>query len=311
MNAAHEFELSIVVLSWNTREVLRACLLALERDPSSAAREVIVVDNGSADDSAQMVEREHPRVRLIRNADNRLYAEANNQGARVARGEYLCLLNSDTEVRPGALDRLVAFLAQHPAYAAVSPKLVNPDGTVQRACRRFPTFVEPLLESTSLGRFPPGSWLAWWASMGDFDHQRSRDVAQPPGACFLMRTAEYLAHGGLDPRLSLFFNDVDLCLALRRRGRGIRYLAQAEVMHHQGLSTRAHSSSRRNLLWIQNRASYYRKNHGWLAQRWLRAVLGLWALECRLRIRFGPRAGRAKQDALVELDSFVRRCARA
>ena len=306
-----DVHLSVVVLSWNTREILRACLASLERDTPCRPREIIVVDNGSTDGSAQMVERDYPAVRLIRNAENRLYAEPNNQGARAATGRFLCLLNSDTEVRRGALDRLSEVLESHPKYAAVAPKLVNPDGTVQRACRRFPTLLEPLLESTSLGTFPPGSWLSWYSTMGDFDHRHSRDVRQPPGACLVLRTEEYLALGGLDPSLSLFFNDVDLCLKLWRKGRRIRYLAEAEVMHHQGFSTRAQQARLRNLLWIRNRTTFYGKNHGRLAARWLRAVLGLWALECKLRIRFGSREADAKQKALAELEGFLRECVRA
>jgi len=303
-----DVHLSVVVLSWNTREILRACLAALQRDVPCEQRELIVVDNGSADGSAQMVARDFPSARLLCNADNRLYAEGNNQGARAARGRYLCLLNSDTEVRPEALDRLARFLESHPEYAGVAPKLLNPDGTVQRACRRLPTLIEPLLESTSLGRIPPGSWLSQWTAMGDFDHMHSRDVYQPPGACFMLRTAEYLAMGGLDPALSLFFNDVDLCLSLRRKGRRIRYLAEAEVMHYQGYSTRTCAARHRNLLWIRNRTAYYRKNHGRLAERWLRAVLGIWALECKLRIRFGSREASDKREALAELDGFLREC---
>lgn len=301
--------LSVVVLSWNTREILRACLASLERDTDCEPREIIVVDNGSADGSAAMVEREFPHVRLIRNLENRLYAEPNNQGARAATGQFLCLLNSDTEVRPGALDRMLKFLATHADFGAVAPRLVHPDGSVQRACRRFPTLLEPLFEATSLGTFPPGTWFSSRFNMAAFDHLHSRDVDQPPGACFMMRTAEYLAMGGLDQNLSLFFNDVDLCLRLWRLGRRIHYLAEAEVMHHQGFSTRAQKARLRNKLWIQNRTSYYRKNHGRLAELWLHTVLRLWALENRFRIRLGSREASAKRIALAELDGFVRECA--
>lgn len=147
--------------------------------------------------------------------------------------------------------------------------------------------------------------------MRGFDHRHSRDVEQPPGACLVLRTEEYLAMGGFDTDMSLFFNDVDLCRRLRSRGRRIRYLSEVEVMHHEGASTRAQRADRRNMLWMQNRAAYYRKNHGPLAERWLRVVLGLWALECRLRIRLGPRESSAKRAALAELDGFVEECARA
>jgi GT2 family glycosyltransferase len=128
-------ELSVVVLSWNTQDLLRACLQALANDPPAQAREILVVDNGSSDGSADMVAREFPTVMLLRNTENLGYAEGNNVGARAATGKFLCLLNSDTEVRPGALDRLLEFLQSHADYAAVGPKLLNVDGSVQRAWR--------------------------------------------------------------------------------------------------------------------------------------------------------------------------------
>ena len=303
--------LSVVVLSWNTRELLGACLSALARDTAREPREILVVDNGSRDGSAEMVARDFPTVRLLHNAENRLYAEGNNQGARAATGRYLCLLNSDTEVRPGALDRLVEFLETHPEYGAAAPKLVNADGSVQRACSRFPTLLDPLFDSTALGLVPPGSWLLWWIRMGDFDHEHSRDVPQPPGACFVMRRDEYLALGGLDPAMSLFFNDVDLCRMLSRERRRIRYLSEAEVLHHGGASTQAYERRNRNLVWTQNRAAYYRKHYGRIGERWFRAIVGLWGLEFALRIRLGPRTAEAKRAALADLRALLRECDRA
>ncbi|TAJ13016.1 MAG: glycosyltransferase family 2 protein [Planctomycetota bacterium] len=304
-------ELSIVVLSWNTRALLAACLDALQRDCASGAREILVVDNASRDGSADMVARDFPAARLVRHQANLLYARGNNSGARAAVGRYLCLLNSDTEVRPGALERLTRFLEQHPEHAAVAPKLVDPDGGVQRACTRLPTLLDPLWEATGLGKFPPGSWLARRHHMADFDHEHSRDVAQPPGACFVMRRAEFLALGGFDPRMSLYFNDVDLCRRLRARGRRIHYLADAVVLHHGGGSTRTCDRRERNLYWIRNRRSYYLKHHGRVGAAWVRAVVGLWGLECAMRIRLGPRAAAEKRAALAELRDYMRECARA
>ena len=299
--------LSVVVLSWNTREILRACLVALQRDGYPAPREVVVVDNASHDGSADMVAAEFTWVRLVRNATNLLFAEGNNQGARLASGEYLCLMNSDIEVRPGALLALEEFLASHPDYGAVVPKLLNPDGSVQRACARFPGLLDPLFQSTFLGRFPPGTWVKLYRNMVDFDHQRSRDVEQPPAACFMMRRQEYLAVGGFDPVLGLFFNDVDLCRRLWRAGRRIRYLAEAEALHRRGSSTRA-SGLTGDLHWYRNRTAYYRKHYGPLAARWVRAVGRMWSFEYRLRIRFGPRDAQARRVALDELREFMRQC---
>lgn len=106
--------LSVVVLSWNTQALTLACLRALFAESPKHAREVIVVDNGSHDGSADAIAAAFPQVRLLRNPDNRLYAQGNNQGAAMARGAFVCTLNSDTEVRPGALDQLVDWLQAHP-----------------------------------------------------------------------------------------------------------------------------------------------------------------------------------------------------
>ncbi|MCC6673216.1 MAG: glycosyltransferase family 2 protein [Planctomycetes bacterium] len=298
-------ELSVVVLSWNTKDLTLACLRALAAERPRHAREVVVVDNGSSDGSADAIAAAFPDVVLLRNAANAGYAEGNNQGARAARGAYLCLLNSDTEVRPGALDRLVGFLAAAPAYGAVAPRLVNPDGTVQRACMRFPGLATALCFDTLFGRHWPGSIVERRYFMRDFDHLHSRDVDQPPGACMVMRRDEYLAMGGLDPELFLFFNDVDLARRLWRAGRRIRYLAEAEVVHHGGASTKGFA--RFVVVWHRNRLAYYRKHYGALAMPYLRAITRWRALEEKWRA--GRRhAGDAK--ALADERAFIDQCLR-
>lgn len=297
MNATPE--LSIVVLSWNTRDLTLACLRALQRDTSRQSREIIVVDNGSSDGSADAIAADFPGVILIRNVENRLYAAGNNQGAERATGRYLCLLNSDTEVVPGALETLTRFLDERPEYGAASPKLLNFDHTVQRACTRFPGLVDALVDSTLFGKFWPGTWVHGRTRMHDFDHLSSRDVDQPPGAVFMIRREEYRSFGGLDPVLSLFYNDVDLCSRLWSQGRRIRYVAEAAVYHHSGASTKR--SDRVNALWISNRRAYYVKHYGILGGVWLRIVLCLWALQVAAGITLGPRRIKDKGRALREL----------
>jgi GT2 family glycosyltransferase len=265
--------LSVVVLSWNTQALTLACLGALLRETPRHAREIIVVDNGSGDGSADAIAREFPQVRLLRNADNRLYAAGNNQGAQAASGEFLCTLNSDTEVRPGALDQLVDFLRQNPGYAAAAPKLVDPDGAVQHACQRLPTLATALCFDSWWGTFWPGRAVQDRYLMRDFDHLQSRDVDQPPGACFVMRRAEWQELGGLDEQLALFYNDVDLSRRLRARGRRTRYLADAEVLHHRGASTR--HFAKMLVVWHKNRHAYYAKHYGLVGRLWIRVCVRL------------------------------------
>lgn len=274
--------LSVVVLSWNTKDLTLACLRALFAESPRHAREVILVDNGSHDGSASAIAAAFPQVQVIRNADNRLYAAGNNQGAAVATGEFVCTLNSDTEVRTGALDRLVDFLREHADYGAVAPRLSDPDGSVQHACQRFPSLATALCFDSWWGTFWPGSRIQRRYLMRDFDHLSSRDVDQPPGAVFVMRRAEWQQFGGFDEQLALFYNDVDLCKRLWAKGRRIRYLADAEVMHHRGASTK--NFARMLVIWHRNRLAYYSKHYGWVGRTWIRLCVRLRIWEERRKI---------------------------
>jgi len=253
-------ELSIVILSWNTSSLLTACLRAIERHPFRGEHEVIVVDNASSDRSADRVADEFPTVRLIRNEANLGYSAGNNLGLRAARGRYLLLLNSDTEVGAGALDRLVGFLEATPGAGAVTCRLVNPDGSLQPSCMRFPTLRTALVFDTFLARTPLGHRHLDRYFMRDFDHASEREVDQIPGTCTLVPRAVLDQIGLLDERLWLFFNDVDLCKRIREAGRSIHFLPDVEVMHHYGASTAKFALFA--VEWHLNRVAYYRKHFG-------------------------------------------------
>lgn len=296
--------LSVVILSWNTKALTLACLRALFAETPRHAREVIVVDNGSHDGSADAIAAAFPQVQLLRNADNRLYAAGNNQGAAAARGEFLCTLNSDTEVRPGALDRLVDYLREHQDHGAVAPRLVDPDGSVQHACQRFPTLLTALCFDSWWGSFWPGKVVQDRYLMRDFDHLQSRDVDQPPGAVFVMRLAEWRHYGGLDETLSLFYNDVDLSRRLWRDGRRIHYLADAEVLHHRGGSTR--NFGKMLVLWHKNRLAYYGKHYGAFGRFWIRVCVRLRIWEERRKIdRRHPHDAKARAAEHAFLDAKI------
>lgn len=253
---------SIVMLSWNTRDYTRAALQALER-VRAAGRidlEAIVIDNASEDDSVAAVAGEFPWVRLYRNAENVGYARGVNQGLRLARGRTVTLLGSDTEVRPGTLETMLAFLDAHPDVGAVAPRLVDPDGTAQRACMRFPDLKTALWYDTPLEAWKPDNRVLDRYHYRDWSHDEDREVDQPPGTCLMVRRETIDEIGPMDRRLWLFFNDVDWCLRMRRAGWRIWYLHHGtEVLHHVGGSTRRFRSF--PFEWHRNRLAFYRKHH--------------------------------------------------
>lgn len=252
--------LSIVILSWNTRDLLEACLGSLYDAERDLDFEVIVVDNASEDDSVNLVEEKFPRARLIRNDRNEGYARGNNIGIRESKGAFVLMLNSDTEVRGRALETMVAFLRDHPEYGGCGARLVNPDDSVQRACMRFPNLKITLFFDTFVERMFPENPVVRRYFMRDFDHLQSADVDQPPGACFMVTREVVEKVGLLDEDMFLFYNDVDYCRRIWKAGYKIRFLAEAEVMHHLGASTGKYRDF--GIEWHRNRVRYYRKHFG-------------------------------------------------
>jgi len=293
-------EISVVVLSWNTLELLRACLASLDVARRVLPLQVIVVDNASDDGSADMVAAEFAWAELLRNPVNDGYARGNNLGAARATAPWLMLLNSDTEVPPDVLPTLRDFLASHPDYGGVAPLLHHADGTVQRSCKRFPTLGVALFFDTYFERWFPQNKVLPRYFMSDFDHEHSADVDQPPAAAFLLSRAHWEQLGGFDERLWLFFNDVDLCRRLHARGLKIRYLAEARILHHEGKSTsRFHEMGRE---WHRNRLAYFRKVFGLRGTLLCRLMSSLrgWEEARKLKRAGAPPEARARVWQIVK-----------
>lgn len=232
-------DLSVILVSWNTRELLRACLRSLREAlaGSPLRAEVLVVDNASADGSAAMVAAEFPEVRLLANTENRNYAAGNNQGIAAASGELLLLLNPDTEVPRGALEALASLLRERPGAGAAAPALVYPDGRPQESVRGFPSPRALVGEITGLARlFPDSSWGAY--RLRRLPEGKPLSVDQPMASAFMVRRAALGAVGPFDEAFPLFFNDVDLCYRLKEAGWEILYDPRVRVVHVGGASTR-------------------------------------------------------------------------
>jgi GT2 family glycosyltransferase len=227
-------DVSIVIVSWNTRDLLSDCLQSL-RAEAGVSTEVFVVDNGSQDGSASMVAAEFPGVRLIQNQENRGFARAANQGLTFAHGRYRMLLNSDTRVPVGALRRLVATMDAHPRVGACGPQLRHFDGTLQPTGRAFPTLLASMVAITPV----PG-----WVRRATADRFERRDygltceVDELCGAALILRPEALAQVGLLDEEFFFFGEDVDLCWRLHDAGWRVVYLPEAVIEHGWGGSWR-------------------------------------------------------------------------
>ena len=272
--------LSVVIPSWNTRELLKSCLRSLQATlPHSS--EVIVVDNGSSDGSAKMVAQEFQHVRLVRNARNLGFTVACNQGVSLARGSYVVLLNSDTLIESDALRRMLLFLECNPYYGACVPRLLNLDGSTQRSMQRLPSLWTPLFTGTPLERWFPNSVERRRYQALDFDYERVGEVENPPAVCLMLRRTALGGDKPLDESLWLAFSDTDLSRRLWFSGWRIAYLPQARVQHFGGASASQMIDFDAN--WQRNRLKYFRKHHGAFAGLWVKFCLGLAVLDHSLR----------------------------
>ena len=272
-HASTSVDVAVSIVSYRTPALLRRCLRAVLSESDSLRLAVTVVDNASGDGSADLVAAEFSQaptptptptqVRLIRNDRNVGFGAAHNQALRHATARYLLVLNSDTEVQPGALRSLVDFLDAHPDVALVSPRLRYPDGRVQPSLRRFPTAATFFLESTQLQRFWPRHPLLdryYFADVPE-DSDQPVDVDWLVGACLCVRAAAAAEVGLFDERFFMYSEELDWCRRFRAAGWRIRYVPAAEVVHHEGASTRLDLAAR-DQRFQSSKLRYAAKWHG-------------------------------------------------
>lgn len=241
-------DLSIIIVSWNTRSLLDACLRSLAAGAGGLTLETIVVDNASSDGTPAWVAEHFPQVRLIANPGNLGFAQANNQALAVCRGRFILLLNPDTEVIADALPALVRWAEAHPEVGLIGPQLRSPDGRIQFVCARStPTALDWFYYTSGLGRLFGQTRLFGKLMLSYWDHADSREVEALAGAAMLLprRTLEVV--GGLDESWPMYLEDLDYCARVRRAGWPIHYLASAVIVHHGGQSSQQVSTLTRLL----------------------------------------------------------------
>lgn len=231
---SHALDLSVIIVNWNTRDLLADCLHSVYDTVHGLAFEVFVVDNASSDGSAAMVRERFPQVRLIENAENVGFARANNQAIARSLGRYIVLLNSDAVVQPQALAALIRFMEGHAAAGACGPYLLNADGTLQPSCHPLLTAFREFWRLCFLDHLWP---LASYR-MERWSADVPREVAVIKGACLLLRREALSQVGLLDERYFIYSEEMDLCHRLALSGWRLYWVPEARVMHLGGGSTR-------------------------------------------------------------------------
>jgi len=266
-------DLAIIIVSYNTEDLLRACLRSLPAATEGLACQTYVVDNSSSDGSAAMVAREFPEVDLTVNTANVGFSRANNMALERANARYALLLNPDTEPEPGSLRQLVDFMDAHPEAGACGPKLLNSDGSLQRNGAKFPTLLREFLGVTGLRRLAMRRYeRALGYGREDFD--RLCEVDQVSGACLLVRAETMRQVGVLDERFFMFYEEIEWCHRIKSAGWKIYYVPEARVRHHWMGSVKQVSKQMTAQL-FKSQLLYYQKTSGPLTVLGIRAVMAL------------------------------------
>ena len=262
-------DLSVIVVSFNTREILRACLQRLFDVSEGVRLQVIVVDNASRDQSADMVAADFPEILLIRSNTNLGFAAANNLGFRQAVGQHVLLLNPDALLEPGSLQRALQYMAADPQIGMGGARLLDQTGQQQPSARMFPSLLnEALVLSGLAARFPQSRFFGRFDRTWD-DSGQAVAVDWVPGAFALMRRDALEAVGHFDERFFLYYEEVDMCRRFHERGWKIVYWPDVVVRHWGGESSKTvenqdfSSSGSQLTLWrMRSQLLYYRKHHG-------------------------------------------------
>jgi hypothetical protein len=233
-----DIDVSIIVVAWNVRDLVQDCLQTVYEQTRDISFEIIYVDNASVDGSLEMVRKEFPEARTIANSENLGFIRANNQAIEVARGRYVLLLNSDTLVLDGAIQKTVAFGDGRPDAAVIGCRVLNRDRTLQRSCFMFPSVLNLLLSSTLLARiFPRNRFLGrermtWW----DFDEVR--EVETVCGCYALVRKEAIDEVGMMDPAYFVYGDDPDWCYRFKQKGWKRLFTPDANIVHYGGQTTK-------------------------------------------------------------------------
>ncbi|MBY0220361.1 glycosyltransferase family 2 protein [Paenibacillus illinoisensis] len=261
-------DISIIIVNYNTRQLTLDCLASVYTSQTSYLYELIVVDNASHDGSVEAIREAYSEVRLIANRDNTGFAVANNQGMEIAKGHYILLLNSDTVVQPDTLETMVGFMDRHPEMGASGCKVILPDGTLDKACKRgFPTPSASFYYAFGISRIFPDRPKFNQYQLGHLSPDDEYPVDCLVGAFMLVRRETIDQVGGLDETFFMYGEDIDWCYRIKEAGWGIYYYPRTYIVHYKGASARRKPMKIiyefHRAMWVFHR-KHYAKRYGML-----------------------------------------------
>lgn len=297
-------DLSIIIVSYNTRDLLRNCLQSIYANASEGDFEVLVIDNASTDGSANMVKEEFPQVELICNEKNLGFARANNLGIRQAKGDYILLLNSDTEVSPRALDGMVEFLNSYPEVGVVGCQLVDSAGKVEESCGFFPTPKAILLTKLRRSKLL-GPWFKN-SRASILNPEGIQEVDWVTGACLMTRRRVVDEAGPLDEQMFMYFEDNDWCYRIKKAGWKVYFIPETQIIHKRGGSLKQ-VPDRMIYEYRRSQLHLYKKHLGLFSQLMIRVVIFAHSLlmVCKYGVKFLMHS--SKRQELRELISSHRK----
>jgi len=259
-------DVSIIIVNWNTRDILRDCLKSVYEQTQDIEYEIIVVDNGSTDGSTAMVKTGFPQVILIENKENRGFAAANNQGIRIAKGRYVLLLNSDTVILDNAISKTISFADAHLEVAVVGCRVLNPDRTLQPTCFMFPSILNMFLSSSYLYKLLPRSRFFGRERMTWWNRSDVREVDVVTGCFMLVRREAVEQVGVMDEQFFMYGEETDWCYRFKQARWKVVFAPMAQIIHLGGKS----SQQVRVEMAVQIRISilqFMKKHYNWLSHR--------------------------------------------
>ena len=265
-------DVSVIIVSWNVRNLLRVCLNSLFKETKDIRFEVILIDNVSTDGSASMVVNEFPEVTLIENKVNRGFAAACNQGVKIARGNYILLLNPDTVVIDGAVQKTVSYADEHSDAGVVGCQVLLNDTEIQKTCFSYPSIAGLLIQKTGLRRVFSHSRLFGWIDYGWWDRTTEKEVDVVSGMYMLVRREVIASVGLLDEAYFVYAEETDWCYRIKKAGWKIVFTPSARIIHIDGGNKSTDLVKIKMFVQMQKSLLiFYKKNYGFFS--WLLAKI--------------------------------------